>query len=137
MPYVKIHATAGRSGPEKRALMEAVHQGLVEGAGIPEWDRQVRLFEFGPDNISLPDTDDLASYVLIEVTGYPRSLDVKRDLYASIVKNLATVGVDPKDTKIVYFDIPPDSWGVQGGRPGSDVAAEAAAGVDTGWSAKY
>ena len=137
MPYVKIHATAGRSGPEKRALMEAAHQGLVEGAGIPEWDRQVRLFEFGPDNIALPDTDDLASYVLIEVTGYPRSLDVKRDLYASIVKNLATVGVDPKDTKIVYFDIPPDSWGVQGGRPGSDVAAEAAAGVDTGWSAKY
>ena len=137
MPYSKIYATAGRTSHEKRALMEAVHQGLVEGAGIPEWDRQVRLLEFGPDNILLPDSDDRASYVLIEVTGYPRSLDVKRDLYASMVKNLATVGVDPKDTKIVYFDIAPDSWGVQGGRPGSDVAAEAAAGADTGWSAKY
>jgi phenylpyruvate tautomerase PptA (4-oxalocrotonate tautomerase family) len=137
MPYTKLYATAGRSPQEKRALMEAVHRGLVEGAGIPEWDTQVRLLEFGPDNMLLPDSDDYASYLLIEVTGYPRSLDVKRDLFASLVKNLSTVGVDPKDTKIIYFDIQPDSWGVQGGRPGSDVAAEAAAGADTGWSAKY
>ena len=85
----------------------------------------------------LPDTDDYASYLLIEVTGYPRSLEVKRDLYASLVTQLETVGVDRKDTKIIYFDIQPDSWGVQGGRAGSDVAAEAAAGADTGWSAKY
>ena len=137
MPYVKVYATVGRDAGEKRALMEAVHRGLVEGAGIPEWDKQVRLFEFGPDNMLLPDSDDSASYVLVEVTGYPRSLDVKRDLYASLVKNLSTAGVDPKDTKIIYFDVPPDSWGVQGGRPGSDVAADAAAGADTGWTAKY
>lgn len=137
MPYTKVYATAGRTPEQKRALMEAVHRGLVEGAGIPDWDKQIRLFEFGPDNMLLPDTDDYASYVLIEVTGYPRSLDVKRDLYAALVKNLETAGVDRKDTKIIYFDIPPDSWGVQGGRAGSDVAADAAAGIDTGWSAKY
>jgi phenylpyruvate tautomerase PptA (4-oxalocrotonate tautomerase family) len=137
MPYTKVYATAGRSPEQKRALMEAVHQGLVDGAGIPAWDKQVRLLEFGPDNMLLPDSDDYDAYLLIEVTGYPRSIDVKRDLYASLVKHLANVGVEPKDTKIVYFDIQPDSWGVQGGRPGSDVAAEAAAGADTGWSAKY
>ncbi|CAB4748818.1 MAG: tautomerase family protein [Actinobacteria bacterium] len=137
MPYTKVYATAGRTPEQKQALMAAVHRGLVDGAGIPDWDKQIRLFEFGPDDMLLPDTDDYASYLLIEVTGYPRSLEVKRDLYASLVTQLETVGVDRKDTKIIYFDIQPDSWGVQGGRAGSDVAAEAAAGADTGWSAKY
>lgn len=137
MPYTKVYATAGRTAEQKRALMEAVHRGLVEGAGIPDWDKQIRLFEFGEDNMLLPETDDYASYVLIEVTGYPRSIEVKRDLYAALVTNLETAGVDRKDTKIIYFDIAPESWGVQGGRAGSDVAADAAAGIDTGWSAKY
>ena len=134
MPYVKIYATAGRTPEQKRELMEAVHQGMVDGAGIPEWDRQVRLFEFGPDNILLPAEGDAASYVLIEVTGYPRSLEVKRGLYQAIVKHLAGAGVDPDDTKIVYFDVPPDSWGLMGGQAGSDIAAQ---GSDTGWQAKY
>ena len=86
MPYVKVYATAGRSAAEKQSLMEAVHRGLVEGAGIPEWDKQVRLIEFGPDNMLLPESDDYASYVLVEVTGDPRSLDVKRDLYSSLAR---------------------------------------------------
>ena len=72
MPHIKLYATAGRTPEQKRALLESAHQGLVEGAGIPDWDRQVRLIEFGPDNILLPEKDDLVSYVLIEVFGYPR-----------------------------------------------------------------
>ena len=134
MPYVKVFATAGRTPEQKRALMEAVHEGMVEGAGIPEWDKQVRLFEFGPDNMLLPESDDYDSYVLVEVTGYPRSIEVKRDLYRALVKSLANVGVDPEDTKIIYFDIPPDGWGVMGGQAGSDLLAE---GGGSGWSAKY
>jgi phenylpyruvate tautomerase PptA (4-oxalocrotonate tautomerase family) len=135
MPYVKIYAKAGRAPQQKRALMEAAHRGMVEGAGIPEWDRQVRLIELGPDDLLLPEHEDADAYVLIEVTGYPRSVDVKRDIYQALVKNLAEVGVDPQATKIAYFDLPPDAWGVQGGIAGSDLTA-----ADTdqsGWRAKY
>jgi phenylpyruvate tautomerase PptA (4-oxalocrotonate tautomerase family) len=137
MPHIRLYATAGRTPEQKRALMEAAHQGLVEAAGIPEWDRQVRLFEFGPDNILLPEHDDLATYVLVEVIGYPRSLDVKRDLYQAMVKHLATVGVDPSNTKITYYDVPADSWGVNGGQAGSDVAAAQAKEGGGGWNARY
>jgi phenylpyruvate tautomerase PptA (4-oxalocrotonate tautomerase family) len=137
MPHMRLYATAGRTPEQKRALMEAAHQGLVEGAGIPEWDRQVRLLEFGPDNILLPDSDDTESYVLVEVIGYPRSLEVKRDIYRAIVKHLSTVGVDPSDTKITYYDVPPDAWGVNGGQAGSDVAAAQASEGTSDWSARY
>ena len=54
MPYTKVYATAGRTPEQKQALMAAVHRGLVDGAGIPDWDKQIRLFEFGPDNMLLP-----------------------------------------------------------------------------------
>src|SRR5687768_8041397 len=102
MPHIKLYATAGRTRDEKRALMEAAHQALVAATGIPEWDRQVRLFELDPDDIMLPETDDARTYVLVEVTGYPRTLEVKRDLYAAMVQHLARVGVDPSNTKITY-----------------------------------
>ena len=138
MPHIKLYATAGRTPEQKRALLEAAHQGLVEGAGIPEWDRQVRLFEFGPDNILLPEKDDLVSYVLIEVIGYPRSVEVKRDIYQEMVNKLAEVGVDPMNTKITYYDVPADCWGVNGGQAGSDLAAAQVSGENpSGWSARY
>ena len=137
MPHMRLYATAGRTPEQKRALMEAAHQGLVEGAGIPEWDRQVRLIEFGRDNILLPDHDDIDTYVLVEVIGYPRSIEVKRDIYQALVKHLATVGVDPSDTKITYYDVPPDCWGVNGGQAGSDVSVAQAAEGGSDWKARY
>ena len=137
MPHIRLYATAGRTPEQKRTLMEAAHQGLVEGAGIPEWDRQVRLIEFGPDNILLPEHDDKETYVLVEVIGYPRSLEVKRDIYQAMVKHLSTAGVDPKDTKITYYDVPSDSWGVNGGQAGSDVAAAQAKDGGSAWNARY
>lgn len=137
MPHIRLYATAGRTPEEKRALMEAAHHGLVEGAGIPEWDRQVRLLEFDPDNILLPEQDDAETYVLVEVIGYPRSIEVKRDIYRAMVEQLATVGVDPKDTKITYYDVPPDAWGVNGGQAGSDIAAAPAGDGGGAWSARY
>jgi phenylpyruvate tautomerase PptA (4-oxalocrotonate tautomerase family) len=137
MPHIKLYATAGRSPEQKRALMEAAHQGLVAATGIPEWDRQVRLFELGPDEILLPEHDDAASYVLVEVIGYPRSLEVKRDLYRAMVEKLGEVGVAPEATKITYYDVPADCWGVNGGQAGSDVAAAQAASGDGAWTARY
>lgn len=137
MPHMRLYATAGRTPEQKRALMEAAHQGLVEGAGIPEWDRQVRLIEFDPDNILLPEQDNAETYVLVEVIGYPRSIEVKRDIYKALVKHLATVGVDPSDTKITYYDVPPDCWGVNGGQAGSDLAAAQAKDGNSTWSARY
>lgn len=133
MPHVRIYATAGRTPDEKRALMLAAHHSLVEALGIPEWDQQVRLVELDPANVLLPDENDATTYVLVEVTGYPRSLEVKRELYAALVRNLKVAGVAPDDTKITYHDVPPESWGVQGGIAGSDVLAQGSG----NWTAKY
>jgi phenylpyruvate tautomerase PptA (4-oxalocrotonate tautomerase family) len=132
MPHAKVYATAGRTSEQKVALLEAIHQGLVDGLGIPDWDRQVRLVELAADEVLLPEQHDAASYVLVEVFGFPRSIEVKRDLYAALVKHLAGVGTVATDTKINYYDIPADAWGIDG-EPAPDVMARG----DTGWTAKY
>lgn len=132
MPHAKVYATAGRTSSQKLALLEAIHQALVDGLGIPEWDRQVRLLELGADEIILPEQHDAASYVLVEVFGFPRSLEVKRDLYAALVKHLESVGVAPTDTKVNYYDLAADDWGIDG-VPASEVVARG----DTTWSARY
>jgi phenylpyruvate tautomerase PptA (4-oxalocrotonate tautomerase family) len=132
MPHAKVHATAGRTSEQKRALLEAIHQALVDGLGIPDWDRQVRLLELADDEVILPEQHDKASYVLVEVFGFPRSIEVKRDLYAALAKHLAGVGIAPTDTKVNYYDLPPDAWGIDG-EPASDVMERGS----TDWSAKY
>ena len=39
MPEVRIEVREGRSAPEKKAMLEAVHSALVEALKIPEHDR--------------------------------------------------------------------------------------------------
>ena len=133
MPHAKVYATAGRTSEQKRALLESVHNALVESLEIPEWDRQVRLIELADDEVALPDENDKASYVLVEVFGFPRAIEVKRDLYAALVKHLAKVDIDPNDTKVNYYDIGADDWGIAG-VAASDLAAQ---GGTKNWKARY
>jgi hypothetical protein len=42
------------------------------------------------------------------------------------------------NTKITYYDVPADCWGVNGGQAGSDLAAAQVSGDNpSGWSARY
>ena len=133
MPHAKVYATAGRTPEQKRALLDAVHNALVESLEIPDWDRQVRLIELADDEIALPEENDTASYVLVEVFGFPRALEVKRDLYAALVRHLGKVDIAPNDTKVNYYDIGADDWGIAG-VPASDLAAQ---GGTANWKARY
>lgn len=54
MPRVKIDIRRGRSHDEKRGLMEAVHQALVEALQIPEDDRIQTLYEHDELNFEIP-----------------------------------------------------------------------------------
>ena len=86
MPLVKMSLIKGRSKAEKAALLEAIHSALRTSFKIPENDRNLRIFEFEPENFGLPE-EKTKDYILIEMDVFPgRSLDAKRALYQSIIE---------------------------------------------------
>lgn len=121
MPLVRIEVLKGRPPAEKKRLLDAVHDALVEAFGIPEDDRTQRLIEHDPENFEI-ETAHSEEYTLVEITAFPgRSLEAKRALYAAIVRNLEATGVPKDDILIVIHEPPMQNWGIRGGRSADKV----------------
>ncbi len=119
MPLVHVHLRAGRSGAEKKAILDGIHAALVEAFRIPEHDRNQLVHEY-------PDADFEAhrgpGAVFVELVVFPgRSADAKRKLYAAIAANLGQAGVDPQQTLVVLHEPPLTNWGIRGGKAATDV----------------
>jgi phenylpyruvate tautomerase PptA (4-oxalocrotonate tautomerase family) len=121
MPVVRIEVLKGRPASEKKRLLDAVHDALVEAFGIPEDDRNQRLIEHIPENFEI-ETGRSERYTLVEITAFPgRSSDAKRALYAAIVRNLEVIGTPANDVLVVLHEPPMQNWGIRGGRSADEV----------------
>jgi phenylpyruvate tautomerase PptA (4-oxalocrotonate tautomerase family) len=70
-----------------------------------------------PTRLSQPDR-----YTVVTISAFlGRSLDAKRKLYQGIVTRLAALGIPPDHTKIVLNEVPRENWGLQGGKPASEI----------------
>lgn len=121
MPLAKIEVRKYRPADEIEMLIEAVYQAQREALKVPEGDRQIRYVEHEPAHFAVP-PGKTENYTLVEMTLFPgRSLDAKRNLYQSIVRRFGELGIAPNDIFIVLYEPPLDNWGIQGGRPASEV----------------
>jgi phenylpyruvate tautomerase PptA (4-oxalocrotonate tautomerase family) len=121
MPLVRIEIVEGRPTTERRAILQAVHEALVEAFGIPEDDRTQRIIEHRPDDFEIPPGHS-DRYVLVEITAFPgRSIDAKRALYGAIVRNLGALDIPAEDVSIVLHEPAIENWGIRGGRSGDEV----------------
>lgn len=121
MPLVSISIQKGRTADEKRALLDAVHSSLVEALKIPDNDRNQRINEYAAEDLEIP-PGKTNKFTLIEITVFPgRSMEAKRNLYQSIVRNLGQLDIDPMDVFIVLYEPPMENWGIRGGIPASEV----------------
>jgi len=121
MPLTSIDVFAGRSPEAKRALLQAVHDAMVEALRIPDHDRKYRLREYGPDELWMPPGKS-DRYTIVEVSLFPgRSLEAKRRLYQALVRNLGALGTPADDVLVVLHEPPMENWGVRGGVPASEV----------------
>jgi len=122
MPLVKVEIFTGKSEDYKKKLLDSIHSALVESFKIPDHDRMQRLYELERENFetSKGKTD---KYTLIELTVFKgRSIDAKRKLYSTIVKNLKeALDIDGYDILIVINEPPLENWGVRGGKAASDI----------------
>ncbi len=124
MALVRIEVVRGRSPEEKRALLDAVHEALIAALKVPRGDPTLRIVEHDRACFDLPTAPHRVSdrYTLVEITMFSgRSIEAKRRLYAKIVRRLGEIGVPATDVTIVVLESPRENWGVQGGRPASEV----------------
>ncbi|ROR94898.1 tautomerase-like protein [Sinobacterium caligoides] len=123
MPSVLIEVRREYSEEEESGIMEAVHSALRSSFKIKPTDRHVRLivhkahrFECPPDR----EKPEYVTHISIDcIAG--RSLDAKRSLYQTIVKNLKPFGIPNNHVKIMLREITLDNWGVRGGYAACDI----------------
>ena len=119
MPLVKIEIRTGKSIEYKKALLDGVHQALVQALKIPDIDRKQRLYELDVDNFENK-TDNAT---LIEITMFKgRSFAAKKELYRAIINILSkNPGIRGEDITIVLNEQPLENWGIRGGKPANEV----------------
>ena len=123
MPSVLIEVRAQHEREQELRIMEAVHSALRTAFRIPANDRNVRLLVHEPHRFECPPDrvrPDLYTHVSIDAFS-GRSLDAKRSLYRCIVENLESTGIPRDHVKILLREIPRENWGLEGGKPGSEV----------------
>jgi len=121
MPDVLIEVRGDWLEGRKADFIEAVEEGIVAALRTPKEDKILRLVEHSLDNFSIPSWAG-ERFTHIEITMFRgRSIEVKRDLYRSIVKNLEPFGVPPNDVKIILIEVSPSDVGMRGGRAASDL----------------
>ncbi len=123
MPSTTIEVRRAYTVEEEIQIIEAVQAALVEGFKIPEGDRCVRLIVHEPHRfIALSRLAQPERYTVITISAFAgRSLEAKRNLYQSIVTRLAPIGIPPDHVKILLHDVPRENWGLQGGKPASEI----------------
>ena len=123
MPSVLIEVRRTYTPNEESAIMEAVHAALQSCFKIKPSDRHVRLIAHPPHRFMCPperEKPDYVTHVSIDcIAG--RSLDAKRCLYQTIVKNLQPLGIPPSHVKIMLREITQENWGIRGGYAACDV----------------
>ena len=121
MPLVKIEIGTGKSVEYKKALLNGIHNALVEAIKIPDSDRRQRLYELDDEHFEHSGRSD--DYTIIEITMFKgRSFLAKKALYSAIVRNLAVnPGISGNEISIVIHEPPLENWGIRGGKPASEV----------------
>jgi 4-oxalocrotonate tautomerase family enzyme len=122
MPLVRITIRSGKSTGYKKALMDGVHNALVQAFKIPEQDRYQMLHELDAEHFEAPETKT-ANITMIEITAFKgRSNEAKKELYRAVVENLAMkLGIKGDDIMIIVHEPPLENWGIRGGKPASEV----------------
>ena len=121
MPTVTIEVKHNYTTEQEIAIIDAVHQAMMEGIKTPEWDKNIRLVVHEPHRFTSPPGKS-ERYTLVTFDMFSgRSIEAKRALYSAIVRNLSALGIQASDVLINLREHPPENWGVQGGKPASDV----------------
>lgn len=122
MPKSLVEVRRHYSPEDEAALLEAVHESLVDAFRIPPGDRGVRLVVHEPQRFAVsPALTQPDRYTLITIECFAgRSLEAKRALYRGLGERLERLGIPGDHVSVVLHEIARENWGLRG-VPASDV----------------
>jgi phenylpyruvate tautomerase PptA (4-oxalocrotonate tautomerase family) len=121
MPLVRITMVRGRAAAEKAAIGRAVHEALVETAGVPADDRFQVLHEVAPEELVFDrgylGFERTPALVIVQVfLNVGRTTEVKKALYAAIAGKLGSAAaLRPDDVLVNLVEVPRENWSFGGG----------------------
>ena len=123
MPSSTIEVRRNYSEAEEVAILDAVHDSLVEAFRIPAGLRNLTLVVHAPHRFQgradCPDPERLTNISIFVLPG--RSIDAKRRLYEAIVQKLERLGIPRLCVLIKLHELAPENIAVRGGRAVCDV----------------
>ena len=123
MPSVLIEVRQQYPADIEKGIMDAVHSALRECFKILPGDRNIRFLAHQPQHFECPpDREQPQYYTHISIDCFTgRSIEAKRALYQTIVKNLEAFDIPNDHVKILLREITPDNWGIRGGLAACDI----------------
>lgn len=121
MPLIVVDLIAGRSAQQVRAVLDGVHDAVVEAFGVPERDRYQIVHEHDPSRMVVQDTglgiERSRDVVMIQVTSRPRPREEKVALYQLVCEQLESrCGTSPSDVMISILENTDEDWSFGHGR---------------------
>lgn len=121
MPLLYIDLIEGRTPSEVRALLDAVHESVVEAFGVPPRDRYQVVRTHPAHEIVALDTglgiSRSSNQVIINVVSRRRTRAMKEKFYELLATNLAErCGLDPADLIVSITENGDEDWSFGHGR---------------------
>jgi len=121
MPHAAIMRRKNVAPTGKRDLMDAVNRAMIEVLGVPDDSHPVMVNEYDADAFLIPEGCS-ERFTIVELTLFAgRTPETKKALFETIVARLDDLGIAAPDIRIIIREEPLENWGVQGGRPASEV----------------
>ena len=128
MPFVRTNVPHDTSPATRDAIVQGIHQALVDGIGMPPDELFNMVASYAPGEFACSPTFNGVArsdrVVVVEITlRRGRSDAMKRTLYAAIAHKLQTLaGVAPADVFIFMHENDYSDWSVGHGRFAMDLA---------------
>jgi len=121
VPLIVVDLIAGRSVEQVQALLDAVHDAVVEALDVPQRDRYQIVHEHDPTWMVVQDTglgiERSRDVVIIQVTSRPRPREQKVALYQLVCQQLESrCGTSPRDVMITIVENTDEDWSFGHGR---------------------
>jgi phenylpyruvate tautomerase PptA (4-oxalocrotonate tautomerase family) len=122
MPFIRTCVHHETSAPQRAAIVQGIHQALVQAIGMPMDELFNRVTAYRPDEFFFSKTFNGYARsdrpVVIEITmRRGRSDAMKRELYRLIAQNLQDQAqVHPNDVFIFVHENDYSDWSVGGGK---------------------
>jgi len=121
MPLLYIDLIEGRTPSEVQALLDAVHEAVVDAFEVPPRDRYQVVHTHPAHEIAAWDTglgiDRSSRLVVVHVVSRRRTREMKEKFYELLASSLADrCGLDPADLIVSITENDDDDWSFGHGR---------------------